>query len=77
MPSINVAVIGAGWAGLSAGVTLVDAGIPTTLFETSRVLGGRARQVIINETILDNGIHLLSGAYTATLSILNHIRTPL
>jgi hydroxysqualene dehydroxylase len=77
MPSINVAVVGAGWAGLSAGVTLVDAGIPTTLFETSRVLGGRARRVSLNETVVDNGIHLLSGAYTATLSILNHIRTPL
>ncbi|MDA0237615.1 MAG: hydroxysqualene dehydroxylase HpnE [Proteobacteria bacterium] len=77
MPALNVAIIGAGWAGLSAGVTLVDAGVPTTLFESSHVLGGRARQITINEQIIDNGIHLLSGAYTATLALLSQIQIPL
>ena len=77
MTSPNVAVIGAGWAGLAAGVALTDSGVKTTLFETSRTLGGRARLITLNEQIVDNGIHLLSGAYTATVSLLDSIKMPL
>lgn len=69
----QVAVIGAGWAGCSAAVELTQAGHQVTLFEASRQLGGRARRVDINETILDNGQHILLGAYRETLQMMRKV----
>ncbi|MBT4385832.1 MAG: NAD(P)-binding protein, partial [Betaproteobacteria bacterium] len=50
----NIAIIGAGWAGLTPAVTLSDKGLATTTFEASRTLGGRARKITFNDKILDN-----------------------
>ena len=75
----NVAIIGAGWAGLAAGVTLVRRGVRVTLFEASRHLGGRARRVSLNEgqgageITLDNGQHILIGAYQETLKLMRAV----
>ena len=73
----HVAIIGGGCAGLSAATTLVDHGFSVTLFEASSELGGRARTVKITNNIglhlLDNGQHILLGAYSATLKLLNKI----
>jgi len=66
----KIAVIGAGWAGCAAAVELASAGHAVTLFESSRTLGGRARAVELQEQMLDNGQHILLGAYSATLSLL-------
>ena len=70
---MNVAVIGAGWAGLAAAVALAEHGIPVTVFEASRHLGGRARRVEIDGHALDNGQHILIGAYRETLALLPRI----
>jgi squalene-associated FAD-dependent desaturase len=67
---IRVAVIGAGWAGLSAAVTLVERGAQVIVFEASRQLGGRARRVTLDGVDLDNGQHILVGAYTETLRMM-------
>ena len=40
----RVAVVGAGWAGLAAAVTLADRA-ELTVFEAGRVVGGRARRL--------------------------------
>ncbi|MFH1044539.1 MAG: NAD(P)-binding protein, partial [Pseudomonadota bacterium] len=37
---VNVAIIGAGWAGMAAAVALAEAKIPVTVFEAARHLGG-------------------------------------
>jgi len=66
----RVAVVGAGWAGLSAAVTLVEQGVAVTVFEASRALGGRARRVSIDGVDLDNGQHVLIGAYRETLRLM-------
>lgn len=66
----SVAVIGAGWAGCAAAVELADAGYKVTLFEAARTLGGRARAVELDGRQLDNGQHILLGAYTETLRLL-------
>jgi squalene-associated FAD-dependent desaturase len=66
----RVAVIGGGWAGCAAAVTLADAGVRVELFETAPVLGGRARRVLRAGLPLDNGQHLLLGAYERTLALL-------
>ena len=65
-----VAVIGGGWAGCAAAVTLAEAGIRVDLFETAPLLGGRARRVLRSGLPLDNGQHLLLGAYEQTMAIL-------
>jgi hydroxysqualene dehydroxylase len=67
---VNVAVIGGGCAGLAAAAKLAEHNIPVTLFEASPQLGGRARGVKWQGHMLDNGQHILLGAYSETLSLL-------
>ena len=69
----SVAVIGGGWAGCTAALTLAEAGINVTLFEASRTLGGRARAVEIEGQRLDNGQHILLGAYEQTLQLIDRL----
>jgi hydroxysqualene dehydroxylase len=70
---VKVAVIGGGWAGIAAAVELTAAGVDTTLYEAGRVLGGRARSVVIDGRTLDNGQHILLGAYRDTLSLMRQV----
>lgn len=65
----HVAIVGGGYAGMAAAVTLAQNGIQTTVFEASKTLGGRARRVMLNDICLDNGQHLLLGAYSETLRL--------
>jgi squalene-associated FAD-dependent desaturase len=71
--SKHVAIVGAGWAGLSAAVTLAERGDRVTVFEASRRLGGRARRVNAGGVELDNGQHVLIGAYRETLAMMRRI----
>ena len=73
-PARDVAVIGGGWAGMAAAVTLAAAGIPVTVFEAAQTLGGRARRVVLDGALLDNGQHLLLGAYRTTLELIRQVR---
>ena len=70
MPGRKVAVIGGGWAGLAAAVDAVGRGHDVTLFEMAPQLGGRSRGVAVNGLLLDNGQHIMIGAYSATLSLM-------
>lgn len=65
-----VAIIGAGYAGLACAVELARRGVPVTLFERSHVLGGRARVVFKDGWQVDNGQHILIGAYTELTRLL-------
>jgi squalene-associated FAD-dependent desaturase len=65
-----VIIIGGGWAGLSAAVHLVANGHTVKLFESAKQLGGRARCVPFSGQTVDNGQHLLLGAYAETLNIM-------
>jgi len=66
----QVAVVGGGYAGFAAAVTLARGGARVALFESSRTLGGRARVVDKDDYRVDNGQHILLGAYTETLRML-------
>jgi hydroxysqualene dehydroxylase len=66
----KVAIVGGGWSGCAAAVELARHGHIVTLFEATRTLGGRARRVEIEDKVLDNGQHILLGAYTETLRLL-------
>ena len=72
-----VAIIGAGWAGLAAAVELADRGMNPSVFDAAPVAGGRARRLVVQlhgiDCDLDNGQHLLVGAYRDTLSLLERI----
>ena len=73
----HVAIIGGGMAGLSSAATLAEQGIQTTLFESGPHFGGRARSVAIefnSQTFqVDNGQHILLGAYHETLKLLEKV----
>ncbi|HJV02503.1 MAG TPA: hydroxysqualene dehydroxylase HpnE [Burkholderiaceae bacterium] len=69
----SVAVVGGGWAGCAAAVELARQGCKVTLFEAARVLGGRARRVVTDRALLDNGQHILLGAYSESLRLLKTV----
>jgi predicted NAD/FAD-binding protein len=68
--SMNPAIIGGGYAGMAAALSLSARGIPVTVFESAQQLGGRARGVFHQGTQLDNGQHLLLGCYRETLRLI-------
>ena len=75
---MRVAIVGAGWAGMAAAVTAIRAGHHAIVFEASRAVGGRARALqgkLPNGTpvVLDNGQHILIGAYTRTLELMRSV----
>jgi hydroxysqualene dehydroxylase len=70
---LRVAVVGAGWAGISAAVHARRAGHEVEVFEMAPQPGGRARTVRVGGRTLDNGQHILIGAYEATLELMRHI----
>ena len=72
---MKIAIVGAGWAGMAAAVAAVQAGHDATVFEAARAVGGRARALLCTlsdgtEATLDNGQHILIGAYTETLRLM-------
>ncbi|MFO1332557.1 MAG: hydroxysqualene dehydroxylase HpnE [Rubrivivax sp.] len=70
---LRVAVVGAGWAGLAAAVHARAAGHAVRVFEMAPQPGGRARSVAVDGLELDNGQHILIGAYTATLALMRRV----
>lgn len=72
--SRRVAVVGAGWSGLACALMLQDRGARVTLFEAAPRPGGRARRVEVTlgdrAYALDNGQHLMIGAYRETLRLI-------
>ena len=73
----KVAVVGAGWAGCAAAIEATRLGHVVTLFEASRIPGGRARRVdglLQGQPVsLDNGQHILIGAYSETLRLMTDL----
>lgn len=58
---------------MAAGVELAAAGIAVDIYEASRTLGGRARRADIDGIALDNGQHILVGAYRETLRLMAQV----
>jgi hydroxysqualene dehydroxylase len=69
----KVAIIGAGWAGCAAALTLARRGVHVTVFEAAKIAGGRARRVEKDDRSFDNGQHLLLGAYTRSLAMIRSL----
>jgi hydroxysqualene dehydroxylase len=67
----RIAVIGGGYSGMAAGVRITERGSVAIVFEAAPVLGGRARRIEYKGRTLDNGQHILSGAYTELLRLMD------
>jgi squalene-associated FAD-dependent desaturase len=78
----RVAIVGAGYAGCAAAVALARRGVRVRLFEALAVPGGRARRIRLRtpgdgRTVeLDNGQHVLAGAYTELGWLMHTIGVP-
>lgn len=72
---MQLTIVGAGWAGLAAAVAATQAGWRVTLYEASTEAGGRARRLSQNFAgqPLDNGQHILIGAYRDTLALMRTV----
>ncbi len=75
---MKVGIVGAGWAGLAAAVQATLAGHTVTVFEAARAPGGRGRTVVHTAPdgtahTLDNGQHILIGAYGETLRLMRAV----
>lgn len=78
----RIAILGGGYAGMAAALRMQQAGWAVTVIEAAAQLGGRARAVSVQKTViqagseqdcllhLDNGQHILIGAYVETLRLL-------
>jgi squalene-associated FAD-dependent desaturase len=71
---MRVAVVGAGWAGCAAALQAAERGAEVVLLEAARQAGGRARTLSVQHGgerfELDNGQHLLIGAYSHSLALM-------
>lgn len=67
---MSIGIVGGGWSGFAAAVELARAGHLVTVYEAGKVLGGRARRLATDGPLLDNGQHLLAGAYRETLRLM-------
>jgi uncharacterized protein with NAD-binding domain and iron-sulfur cluster len=68
---VKVVVVGGGFAGLAAAITLQERRHEVTLLERRGVLGGRATSYpdASSGEDVDNGTHLMIGAYRDTLDL--------
>jgi squalene-associated FAD-dependent desaturase len=75
---MKIAIIGAGWAGMAAAVQATKNGHNAIVFEAARATGGRARALNVTlpngtEVTLDNGQHILIGAYADSLKLMAEV----
>ena len=69
----RVAVVGAGLAGLSAGLALAKHGWHVDLYERSRLLGGKATSFEVEGHEVDCGQHVVLACCTATLDLIDEL----
>lgn len=71
MKGLRIAVVGGGWAGLAAAVEATERGAQVTLLDMAPQWGGRARSHAA--TRVDNGQHILIGAYRECLALMRRV----
>ena len=61
---------------MAAAVALARSAVRVAVFESGPVAGGRARRVISDAVTLDNGQHILAGAYAQLLRLMHEVGVP-
>lgn len=61
---MSVVVVGAGLAGISAALTLQEAGVDVEVFEASESVGGRVATDVVDGFRLDRGFQLINDGYS-------------
>jgi len=69
----RVAVVGAGLAGLSAGLALARRGWRVDLYERSRLLGGKTTSFEVDGHEVDCGQHVVLACCTATMDLIEEL----
>ena len=69
----RIAIVGGGWAGLATAVGLTQKNRRLRLYEAARCWGGRARTLELEGKQVDNGQHILLGAYSETLNLMRRV----
>src|ERR1700712_2753797 len=72
MPDVEVAVVGAGLAGLCAALHLTEAGRSVRVYEASDGVGGRVRTDVVDGFRLDRGFQVYDTAYPESARVLDH-----
>lgn len=73
MAEPRVGVVGGGLAGLAAALELKQAGCEVTLFERSRLVGGRATSFWVGGHEVDNGQHVFLACFTEFISFVRRL----
>ena len=68
-----VAVVGAGLAGLAAGLELRRRGFQVEIFERSRLVGGKAASFESGGSDLDTGQHVFLGCFDEWLGLVREV----
>ena len=61
---------------MAAAVALAERGLRVCVFESGAVPGGRARRIVSQDRELDNGQHILAGAYTELFRLMRMVGVP-
>jgi hypothetical protein len=72
VPSAQALVIGAGLAGLSAAISLREAGVEVAVIEKSDAPGGRVRSDVIDGFICDRGFQVFNPWYPTAKKLLDY-----
>ena len=72
-PRGNVAVIGAGLAGLTAAYRLRQRGFDVTVFETRDRVGGRVWTIRKGDYIMDLGAAFYLGTYRESIDLIHEV----
>lgn len=70
--SVDVAVVGAGLAGLCAAIRLQQAGLQVAVLESADHVGGRIATDVVNGFLLDRGFQVYNTGYPEAASLLDH-----
>ncbi len=65
MPEVDVAIVGAGLAGLRCAPVLEASGLEVAVFERGATVGGRIQTDVVDGYLIDRGFQLLNPAYAA------------
>jgi len=69
---VDVIIVGAGLAGLSAATALAAAGVSVQVLEAGDGVGGRVRTDVVDGFVLDRGFQVLLTAYPETMRLLDY-----